>query len=80
MGIVSGLVTFLVIWWLVLFVVLPFGVQTQEESGGAIEPCTPASAPARSGIGLKAIITTGIAALLWSAVYVVMKYEVITIG
>ena len=79
MGVVAGLVAYLVIWWLVLFMVLPFGVQTQEESGEAIEPGTPASAPARSRIGLKLSVTTGIAALLWIVYFFIVKYGLITI-
>ena len=38
---------YIVIWWLTLFVVLPFGVRTQGEAGDVVEG-TPASAPAIS--------------------------------
>lgn len=80
MGPISGVVVYLIIWWLVLFIVLPFGVQTQHESGEGIEPGTPESAPAKSGIWLKFAITTAIAAVCWGVFFIIMKYRLITIG
>jgi predicted secreted protein len=53
-------VTFLLVWWLVLFMVLPFGARPPDQ----IEPGTAPSAPARPRIGLKFLITTLIAAAL----------------
>lgn len=79
MGVVSGAVVYLVIWWLVLFMVLPFGVVTQDEAGGATEPGTPGSAPAQSRIVLKVSITSAIAAGLWGVFYFIVKYDLISI-
>jgi len=53
-------ITFVVVWWLVLFMVLPFGATPPEE----VEPGMATSAPAKPRIGLKLAITTVIAALL----------------
>ena len=53
-------VTFLLVWWLVLFMVLPFGARPPDQ----IEPGTAPSAPARPRIGLKFLITTLIAMAL----------------
>jgi predicted secreted protein len=41
-----GIALYFMIWWMVLFAVLPFGVRTQGEAGDVV-PGTPASAPAR---------------------------------
>lgn len=79
MGWVSGLVAYLILWWLVLFVVLPFGVITQGESGEGVEPGTPESAPARSRIGLKLAITTSMTFIPWGILYIIVKYELISI-
>ena len=57
-------ITFVVIWWLVLFMVLPFGAAPPEE----VEPGMATSAPAKPRIGLKLAITTVIAALLTGAI------------
>lgn len=62
---VSGSVVFLIIWWMVLFMVLPFGVVTQDESGEPVVPGTVGSAPRRHRLRRKMAITTLIAAGLW---------------
>ena len=61
MSVVTGLVTYLIIWWLVLFMVLPWGNRPNESpKSGHV-----ASAPARPRIGLKFLITTAISALIF---------------
>jgi len=53
-------VTFVVVWWLVLFMVLPFGAAPPEK----VEPGMADSAPARPRLGIKMLITTLIALVL----------------
>lgn len=53
-------VVFVIVWWLVLFMVLPFGASPPDEP----EPGMAPSAPARPRMGLKILVTTAIAALL----------------
>jgi predicted secreted protein len=67
MGIVSGLVLFAVIWFLVLFVVLPLRMTSQGDAG-VIVPGTHSSAPADAQIGRKARITTFWALGIWAVV------------
>lgn len=55
---------YFVMWWIVLFAVLPFGVQSQEE-GGAVSPGTERGAPIAPLLLRKAIWTTGISATLF---------------
>jgi predicted secreted protein len=67
MGWVSGAAVYLIIWWLVIFLVLPWGVQpisSEDVRRGHAE-----SAPRRPRILLKFAVTTVIAALLWLLVY-----------
>jgi predicted secreted protein len=52
--------TYIIVWWLVLFMVLPFGASPPDE----VEPGMAPSAPARPRMGLKIAITTVIAAVL----------------
>ena len=66
MTITAAAVLFAVIWFLVLFVVLPIGVRTQGEDG-AVVPGTPASAPAEAGLRRKLAWVTAIAVALWAA-------------
>jgi predicted secreted protein len=53
-------VTFLLVWWLVLFTVLPFGARPPDQ----VEPGMAPSAPARPRLALKFLITTLIAVVL----------------
>ena len=53
-------IIFLVVWWLVLFMVLPFGATPPDE----VEPGMAPSAPERPRMGLKVAVTTVIAAAL----------------
>jgi predicted secreted protein len=50
-------IVFVVVWWLVLFMVLPFGAAPPDE----VEPGMANSAPARPRLGLKFLLTTLIA-------------------
>jgi predicted secreted protein len=65
----SGFVAFVIIWWVVFFVVLPFGVRTPEEAAVALEPGQAASAPVRPRIALKFALTTAIASALWGVYF-----------
>lgn len=65
MGITSGIVLYLVIWFMTFFVVLPINIQTQGDLG-RIVPGTQAGSPEHHHLRKKAIITTGIAFVLWA--------------
>jgi predicted secreted protein len=60
---------FIVVWWLVLFVTLPIGVRTQDEEGTTV-PGSAGSAPARPMLVRKALITTVIAIVIVTAIYI----------
>lgn len=64
MGIVSGLVLFAVIWFMVFFVVLPLRLTTQGESGTVV-PGTHKSAPENPQMWRRARLTTYWAIALW---------------
>ena len=51
---------FVIVWWLVLFMVLPFGARPPDQ----VEPGMAPSAPARPRMGLKIAITTALAVAL----------------
>jgi predicted secreted protein len=62
-------VVFVIVWWLVLFMVLPFGASPPDE----VEPGMAPSAPARPRMGLKIAITTVIAAALTALIVWVLQ-------
>ena len=72
MGIGTGIVAFIIIWWLVLLMVLPWGVQrnanpTMGEDHGA---------PVRHRILLKAMVTTVFTMALWAAMFAAIEFDV----
>ncbi|HMM14176.1 MAG TPA: DUF1467 family protein [Parvibaculum sp.] len=74
MTLTAGLAIYLVIWWTVLFAVLPWGIVSQHEEG-AVTDGTDASAPVRPRLLRKALITTIIAAMLWCVVAYIYTYQ-----
>ncbi|WP_373088891.1 DUF1467 family protein [Sneathiella sp.] len=79
MSIAGGVVIFFISWFLVLFMVLPWGVRTQAEMGGEIEPGTVESAPAKSHIWLKFGITTLISLVILGIFWVVLDMQLFDI-
>ena len=65
MGWATGIMVYLVTWWIALFMVLPLGVRRVENPGRGQER----GAPERPDLVRKAIITTVLAALLWIVFY-----------
>ena len=60
---------FVTIWWVLLFAVLPFGVQSQHETADVVPGSDP-GAPVAPRLLVKALWTTGLslvafAALMW---------------
>lgn len=64
MNLTGGVILYTVLWFLTLFVVLPFGQKSQAEAGRVV-PGTPAGAPADPRMKRKLIWTTMISAALW---------------
>jgi predicted secreted protein len=73
MDIVGGIVAYVVIWVVVLFMVLPFGVRQPEETEEGHMP----GAPENPRIGLKFAATSGIAAAVWIILYFAVQNGVI---
>ena len=78
MQITSALVLLAIIWFLVLFVVLPLNLRTQDESGKVV-PGTPGSAPSDPQIARKAKIVTAVALPLWAVACAVIITGAITL-
>lgn len=65
-GIMTQFFMFLVIWWLTLFVVLPWGVRRSDSPESGHDP----GAPANPMLLKKALITTAIALAIWGTAYI----------
>ena len=61
----TGLAVYFVIWWLVLFLTLPFGVRSQHEDGDGA-PGTDPGAPILARMGRKLLMTTLISGVIFA--------------
>jgi predicted secreted protein len=68
----TGVMVYLVIWWTILFAVLPLGVRRAENPGKGEER----GAPERPDLLRKAIITSIVAAVLWVGFYFLHRADV----
>lgn len=74
MNLFTGVVVYLIIWWTVLFAVLPWGVRVPDKQ----EPGHADSAPANPHLWRKALITTAIATVLWIGFYFFQKSNLLS--
>jgi predicted secreted protein len=73
MGWATGIMVYFLVWWTVLFAVLPFGVQPEpnaEETDGGWR-----GAPRRAAILTKAIWTTVISTVLWAGIFMIIRSD-----
>ncbi len=75
MTLVSGIVVFQVIWWVIFFAVLPFGVKVPLTSDKGFAT----SAPENPQLIKKVIITTFITLILWGISYYIIENNIISI-
>lgn len=72
MTIALALALYFMVWWIVLFTVLPFGVRTQDEDSDVV-PGTPGSAPSRFNLRKVFLINTVVATLVFSVVWTAIE-------
>ena len=69
---VSGVVLFVIIWWVALFAVLPIGTQPQaaadDKSGWR-------GAPRQPRLRMKVIVTTVVACVIWLGAYALISSD-----
>lgn len=75
MTIASLIVVYVIVWWVVFFMTLPWGVRRTENVDEGHDP----GAPANARLWLKAAITTVIAAILTYAAWWIVKADILTI-
>jgi len=69
MGWVTGIVVYVLTWWVVLFAILPLWVTptAPEDTGFGT------GAPKRPHLGRKAAVTSLVAAVVWVGIYILVK-------
>jgi predicted secreted protein len=78
MSIAAALAIYFIIWWLVLFAVLPFGVKSQVETGRVVPGSDP-GAPHSTVMRDKVIATTLVAAVVFGLYYANYTWGFITL-
>jgi predicted secreted protein len=78
MPVTTAVAIFFLIWWVVLFAVLPFGVRSQHEDGEMAAGTDP-GAPVIPRLGRKLLLTTVVAALIFAACYVIYVNHSVTL-
>jgi predicted secreted protein len=78
MPVTTGLAIFFLIWWIVLFAVLPWGVHRQDEEG-EVAPGTDPGAPALPNLRRKLMWTTLVSLVVFAGCYVVYVERLVTL-
>ena len=78
MTLVFALATYFIIWWIVLFAMLPIGVRTQDEEG-EISPGTTESAPRYPNLLPKMVATTLVSTIVFAGVYAIVVHQLIAL-
>ncbi len=78
MPVTTAVAIFFLIWWIVLFAVLPWGVRSQHEGGG-VTPGTDPGAPAVPNLRWKLVWTTLVSAVIFAAFYIVYADRLVTL-
>ncbi len=78
MTITGAIVLFAVIWFMILFIMLPIGERSQSEAGEVV-PGTPASAPEDAMMKKKLVWTTVATVIFWAILMAVIMSGVLKI-
>jgi predicted secreted protein len=74
MDLVSGIVVYVILWWWILFMVLPVGVRRETE----VVPGNDVGAPQKTMLPAKLVATTAIAAVVWVIVDQIVRSDLIS--
>lgn len=75
MGLITGIAVYVLIWWVVLFAILPIGVRTQSDDDEVV-PGTEAGAPVRPRHLYKFAVTTIVSGIVWLVVDIVVRTDI----
>ena len=79
MSLAFAIAIYFVVWWIVLFAVLPFGVRTQEEAGDVVAG-TPPSAPAKFSLLRVVVINTIVAFVVFAFIWAAIEFDLFDVA
>ncbi len=71
---------FFIVWWIVLFALLPFKMGEQQAPPGSDPFAEAAGAPSSPRLARKFILAAAISALIVGALYAAFAFDLISIG
>lgn len=79
MGPVWTISVYFVVWWIVLFAVLPLGAKSHVEAGVHLADGGDPGAPLDPNLKKKAITTTWLAAIVTALIWVVVQFGLLPV-
>jgi predicted secreted protein len=76
MGWVSGLAVYAIIWWLLIFMILPWGIRPIGRED--VDKGQDAGAPWRPHLGPKIALNSALSGVVWGIVYVITEMELVS--
>ncbi|WP_421709846.1 DUF1467 family protein [Algihabitans sp.] len=70
----TGIIVFVIVWWVVIFMVLPWGARPPEQPETGHAP----SAPENPRLLRKVLITTGLSAVVWLMIYAAVESDLVS--
>ena len=74
----TAVAVYFILWWVVLFAVLPWGVRSQADSGSVVPGSDP-GAPAIPHLKVKLVWTTVVSAALFALIATIYSYRLVTL-
>lgn len=78
MSLTGSIVVFVILWWLILFLILPRNISSQENDGYITKGTDP-GAPSNPKIVKKLILTTAITTILFAIIYLLNYFDILNI-
>ena len=76
MSFLTGIAVYFIVWWISLFLVLPWG----NKPSANINPGNIESAPDNPRLLLKCIITTLLSALIWLIIWITIYFDLFNLS
>ena len=78
MSLTGSFVVFVILWWLILFMVLPRDINSQKDKDFVVLGTDP-GAPSNPNIIKKLIITTAITSILFAIIYFLNYFDILNV-
>ena len=78
MSLTGSFVVFVILWWLILFIILPRDINSQKDKDFVVLGTDP-GAPSNPNIVKKLIITTAITSILFAIIYFLNYFDILNV-